>query len=106
MGKCKIGKSSLHSSGLIGMIRWVVFLECKKDFFNLYLIQIHKEWVLWKSPKPISMLEHFGRAKVGLNLFFPDVTENNSCPWVLIHLPVIHSCQSSLSAERLELSLF
>lgn len=35
MGKCKIGKSSLHSSGLIGMIRWVVFLEWKKDFFKL-----------------------------------------------------------------------
>lgn len=35
MGKCKRGKSSLHNGGLIGMIRWVVFLECKKDFFKL-----------------------------------------------------------------------
>lgn len=38
----------------------------------------------------MSMLEHFGRARAGLNLFFPDVTENNPFHCILIQLPVIH----------------
>lgn len=90
MGKHKRGKSNLHSGGLIGIVRWVIFLESKKSFLKLYLIQIQKVWVLGKSPKPMSVFEHLGRAKAGLNLFFLDVTENNPFPCVLSHLPVIH----------------
>lgn len=90
MGKHKRGKSNLHSGGLIGIVRWVIFLESKKSFLKLYLIQIQKVWVLWKSPKPMSVFEHLERAKAGLNLFFLDATENNPFPCVLSHLTVIH----------------
>lgn len=35
MGKCKKENSSLHSGGLTGRIRWVIFLESKKGFFKI-----------------------------------------------------------------------